>query len=48
MEAGTIVLRPKGIIEGQRERETVIVLWKLVWVGGDQAVDVGASIALVP
>ena len=47
-KAGTIVLRPKGIVEGQCERETAIVLGKLVWLGGDQPVDVEESIELVP
>ena len=42
------ILRPKGIVEGQRERETAIVLGILVWIGGGQPVDIGASIALMP
>ena len=43
-----MILRPKGIVEGQRERGTTIVLGKLAWLGGGQPADVGASIALVP
>ena len=42
------ILRPKGIVEGQRERETAIVLGILVWLGRGQPVDIGASIALMP
>ena len=43
-----MISRPKGIVEGQRERETAIVLGILVWLGGGQPVDIGAWIALVP
>ena len=45
-EAGTMILRPKGIVGGQPEGDNGHGSWELVWFGRDQPVGVRVLIVL--